>query len=65
MRMGRVASFLAGKHPDPQTLEAGARLMAAEMIRVTGIRPSTIYKEKAVQGLFLRMLGSLLESDAV
>jgi len=64
-RMGRVESFLVGKRPDPQTLEAGARLMAEEMIRVTGIRPSTVYKEKAVQGLFLRMLGSLLESDAV
>ena len=65
MRMGRVESFLVGKRPDPQTLEAGARRMAEEMIRVTGIRPSTVYKEKAVQGLFLRMLGSLLESGAV
>jgi CO/xanthine dehydrogenase FAD-binding subunit len=65
MRMGAVESFLLGKRPDPQTLEAGARLMAAEMIRITGIRPSTVYKEKAVQGLFLRVLGSLAESGAV
>jgi CO/xanthine dehydrogenase FAD-binding subunit len=65
MRMGRVESFLLGKRPDPQTLEAGARLMAEGMIRVTGIRPSTVYKEKAVQGLFLRMLGSLPGSGAV
>lgn len=65
MRMGRVESFLVGKRPDPQTLEAGARLMAAEMIRVTGIRPSTVYKEKAIQGLFLRMLGALSGIGAV
>ena len=62
MRMGRVESFLVGKRPDPQTLEAGARLMAAEMIRVTGIRPSTVYKEKAIQGLFLRIMGPLAEN---
>jgi len=64
MRMGAVESFLVGKRPDPQTLGTGARLMAAEMIRITGIRPSTVYKEKAVQGLFLRMLGSLPGSGA-
>ena len=60
MRMGAVESFLAGKQPDRKILEDGARLMAEEMIRVTGRRPSTIYKEKAVQGLFLRMLSPLL-----
>lgn len=62
MRMGAVETFLAGKRPDPQTLEAGGRLMAEEMIRVTGIRPSTVYKEKAVQGLFLRIMGPLAEN---
>jgi CO/xanthine dehydrogenase FAD-binding subunit len=60
MRMREVESFLLGKRPDLQTLEAGAGLMAEEMIRITGRRPSTEYKEKAVQGLFMRILSPLL-----
>jgi len=62
MRMGAVESFLAGKRPDRKTLDDGAVLMAEEMVRITGRRPSTIYKEKAVQGLFMRMLAPLLVS---
>jgi len=65
MRMGEVESFLVGKRSDPQTLAAGARLMAEEMIRVTGIRPSTVYKEKAVQGLFMRMLAPLMKDGTI
>jgi CO/xanthine dehydrogenase FAD-binding subunit len=65
MRVKAVESFLVGKRPDLQTLEWGAQLMAEEMIRITGRRPSTVYKEKAVQGLFLRMLYPLLENGAV
>ncbi|MCG6880726.1 MAG: hypothetical protein LJE96_16480, partial [Deltaproteobacteria bacterium] len=60
-RMGAVEAFLRGKRADHQTVEAGSRLMAEEMVRITGRRPSTEYKEKAVQGLFLRMLAPLLE----
>jgi xanthine dehydrogenase FAD-binding subunit len=60
MRMEAVESFLTGKRPDHRTLEAGAHMMAEEMIRITGRRPSTEYKEKAVQGLFMRMLAPLL-----
>ncbi|HKI48843.1 MAG TPA: FAD binding domain-containing protein [Desulfobacteria bacterium] len=56
MRMEKVESFFKGKRPDRQTLEAGAGLMAQEMVRITGRRPSTVYKEKAIQGLFMRML---------
>jgi len=65
MRMGAVESFLVGKQPDRKTLEDGARIMAEEMVRITGRRPSTVYKEKAVQGLFLRMLVPLLEKGAI
>jgi len=61
MRMSTVETFLAGKPVNRQTLEAGAQLMAEEMIRITGRRPSTVYKEKAVQGLFLRMMAPLME----
>ena len=61
MRMGAVEAFLKGKRADRQTVEAGSRIMAEEMVRVTGRRPSTEYKEKAVQGLFLRIMASLVE----
>ena len=60
MRMREVESFLLGKSLNLPTLEAGARMMAEEMVRITGRRPSTDYKEKAVQGLFMRMLAPLL-----
>ena len=60
MRMGAVEAFLTGKRPDRRTLESAGHMMAEEMIRITGRRPSTEYKEKAVQGLFLRMLAPLL-----
>jgi len=56
MRMEAVEAFFKGKCPDRQTLETGAGLMAQEMVRITGRRPSTEYKEKAIQGLFMRML---------
>ncbi len=59
MRMRAVESFLAGKSLDLKTLEAGGRLMAEEMVRITGRRPSTDYKEMAVQGLFIRMFTPL------
>ncbi len=64
MRMGIAESFLEGKQPNRKTLEEGARLVAEEMIRVTGRRPSSVYKEKAVQGLFLRMLAPMMDGIA-
>ena len=61
MRMEAVEAFLKGKRADRQTVESGSRLMAEEMVRITGRRPSTEYKEMAVQGLFLRILAPLLK----
>ncbi len=54
-RMGRAETFLMGKKIEKQTLLEGASLVAEEMVEITGRRPSTVYKEEAVQGLFLRM----------
>lgn len=61
MRMTAVESFLSGKPVDQRIIEEGARLLAKEMVRISGRRPSTVYKEKAVQGLFLRILEPFLE----
>ena len=60
-RMSRAEKFLMGKRINKGSLLEGARLMAKEMIEVTGRRPSTVYKEEAVKGLFMRMLYPLKE----
>jgi CO/xanthine dehydrogenase FAD-binding subunit len=55
-RMQSVEELLTDRRPTEALLwEAGA-LLAEEMIRITGRRSSAVYKEPAVQGLFLRML---------
>jgi len=60
--MGMVEQFLTGKIPSGDLIwEAGA-LVAEKMIKVTGIRSSTVYKKPAVQGLFMRMLYPLVKS---
>jgi hypothetical protein len=34
----------------------GGRLAAQKMIEISGRRPTTVYKEQAVKGLFMRLL---------
>lgn len=55
-RMTAVEEFMKGKEPTMDLLFSGGRLLAEKMIEITGRRPSIIYKEPAVQGLFVRML---------
>lgn len=59
-RMTAVEDFLIGKIPDAKLLFAAGRLLAEEMIEITGRRSSIIYKEPAVQGLFVRMLAPVI-----
>lgn len=56
IRVREVEALLHGKKIDPNTVAEGSRLMAEKMIDLSGRRPSTVYKEKAVQGLFQKML---------
>lgn len=56
VRVREVEAFLEGKKLDLDTMIEGGRLMAEKMIDLSGRRPSTVYKEKAVQGLFQKML---------
>lgn len=59
-RFQNLEEMLEGQHPSRQLFwEAGA-LAAETMINITGRRPSFVYKEKAVQGLFYRMFAPLL-----
>lgn len=55
-RMTAVEEFMVGKKPSKELLFSGGRLLAEKMIEITGRRSSIIYKEPAVQGLFVRML---------
>ena len=55
-RMESVEAFLTGKVPTRQLLWQAGGLLAEEMIGITGRRTSTVYKEPAIQGLFMRML---------
>jgi len=55
-RMTAVEDFLTGKKITQELLFSCGKLLAEEMIEITGRRPSIIYKEPAVQGLFVRML---------
>ncbi|MBW1636669.1 MAG: FAD binding domain-containing protein [Deltaproteobacteria bacterium] len=55
-RMTAVEEFMTGKKVTCELLFEGGKLLAEKMIEITGRRPSIIYKEPAVQGLFVRML---------
>jgi len=55
-RITAVEDFFIGKTLTQQTIWDGGRLLAKKMIEITGRRPSIIYKEPAIQGLFMRIL---------
>lgn len=62
-RMAEVETFLTGKRPDEGMLLAAAKQVSDRMIETTGRRASAVYKEPAVQGLFLRLLLPLIRDD--
>ena len=55
-RMTAVEAFMTGKRPTDELIRDAGKLLAEKMIEITGRRSSTIYKEPAVQGLFIRLL---------
>jgi CO/xanthine dehydrogenase FAD-binding subunit len=61
-RMEKVESFLLGKAPRERDLWEAGRLLASSMLEITGVRASTAYKEKAVQGLLVRALLPLVRN---
>ncbi|MBT4265308.1 MAG: hypothetical protein HOD85_13985 [Deltaproteobacteria bacterium] len=54
--MEKVELFLTGKVPTRELIWEAGGLLAGNMIEITGRRSSAIYKEPAVQGLFMRIL---------
>ena len=61
-RMETVESQLLGRRPTRQRLWEIGGLLAETMIEITGRRLSTIYKEPAIQGLFMRMTDPMVAS---
>jgi len=61
-RMAAVEGFLLGKRPSAALFWEAGRVLASKMIEITGRRPSTVYKENAVQGLLVRLLYPMVEN---
>lgn len=54
-RMKEAEDFLMGKIPTQEQIWQAGRFISEKMIEITGRRASAVYKEPAVQGLFMRM----------
>ena len=60
-RFREIENMLLGKVPDENLLWKAGRLLAECMLEVTGRRPSAVYKEPAIQGLFVRLMLPLIQ----
>jgi CO/xanthine dehydrogenase FAD-binding subunit len=61
-RFREVEEFLTGKVPAENIIWEAGRLLADKMLSITGRRPSAVYKEPAIQGLFVRMMRPLIRT---
>ncbi|WP_457551681.1 FAD binding domain-containing protein [Desulfobacula sp.] len=61
-RMDAVEEFLINKLPTQQVIWDAGKLLSQRMIGITGRRSSIIYKEPAIQGLFIRILYPMVQS---
>lgn len=61
-RIDEVENFLLGKKPSKAVFWEAGKLLASKMIEISGRRPSTVYKESAVQGLLVRVLYPMVEN---
>ncbi|MBW2434511.1 MAG: xanthine dehydrogenase family protein subunit M [Deltaproteobacteria bacterium] len=60
-RFYEIEDFLMGKVPTEDVLWQAGKMLAEKMLDITGRRPSAIYKEPAIQGLFMRMMSPLIQ----
>jgi CO/xanthine dehydrogenase FAD-binding subunit len=60
-RFREVEEMLLGKQPDEMLLWNAGRLLSERMLDITGRRLSAVYKEPAIQGLFVRMMYPLIQ----
>ncbi|MGD8471315.1 MAG: xanthine dehydrogenase family protein subunit M [Desulfobacteraceae bacterium] len=59
-RFYEIEDFLAGKVPTEDLLWRAGKILAEKMLDITGRRPSAVYKEPAIQGLFMRIMSPLI-----
>jgi len=59
-RMSAAEGVMKGKIPDSDLVRQAAKEVSAEMIRRSGIRPTTEYKKPAVEGLVTKALSEIL-----
>lgn len=59
-RFYEIEDFLMGKVPTENVLWEAGKILAEKMLDITGRRPSAVYKEPAIQGLFMRMMSPLI-----
>jgi CO/xanthine dehydrogenase FAD-binding subunit len=59
-RFLEIEEMLIGKVPDEILLWEAGRVLAERMIEITGRRLSAVYKEPAIQGLFVRLMLPLI-----
>ncbi len=60
-RMGEVETLLTGEVPSLALIEEAALKAAQEMVKRSGVRPSTKYKRPAVQGLVEKALREVFD----
>jgi len=60
-RFREIEEMLLDKVPDEILLWEAGRVLAEQMIEITGRRLSAVYKEPAIQGLFVRLMLPLIE----
>lgn len=61
-RLPEVENHLVGRPPTAQRIWEAGKILAERTIAITGRRPSIVYKESAIQGLFVRMLTPLVKT---
>jgi CO/xanthine dehydrogenase FAD-binding subunit len=59
-RFREIEEMLLGEEPDEILLWEAGRVLAERMIEITGRRLSAVYKEPAIQGLFVRLMLPLI-----
>ncbi len=59
-RMRMAEETLRGNVPNPELIRRASETVSAEMIRRSGIRPTTEYKKPAVEGLVIKALSETL-----
>ena len=60
-RFEMIEDRLLGKIPNEKMLWEAGCLLSEQMLKITGLRPSAVYKEPAIQGLFMRLMHPLVQ----